>query len=541
MRPCMNELTFLFKSRTDCIWIDTYEEEAAIQDIQEIMAEHYISWKLKVWSNTEGLSIIPLTAGEKTEQADKKLREIPALFDQIRTDVFEGKVGDKQNLGSIVYVLRDIHNLMNDPRIRRSIRDVKEYRSVRYLPIIVIAPTSEIHEEVAKLFRVIHYDLPDRELIKDMVEQTNGIMNKAIKQGKKYELVEGEQVDHIINASLGLTQKQLDSLYLRSVIKFKTINVNYIAQEKIETIKKSGMLDYQQPRFGLNSVGGHNVLKEWFNEVKELYRPEAREFGLPMPKGALLLGVQGAGKSSIAEAIAFDLSVPLLKLDMSRVMDRLVGASERNIRSALNIVKATGNSVFLIDEVEKAIGGYNSSNNTDSGITARVFKAILEFLQDNTSGAIVLMTANDVSQLPPELTRSGRLDAMWFFDLPTPQEREEIFNIYLKNQKYSLSKKQLKLAIDTAKNYTGAEIKTAVENLSRKVFVRMINNQAKKAVVEDQDIIAAIREVTPVYESSKERVQALRNWVKGRARFTNQQETIEEETNTFDPLGDISL
>ena len=149
------------------------------------------------------------------------------------------------------------------------------------------------------------------------------------------------------------------------------------------------------------------------------------------------------------------------------------------------------------------------------------------------------MTSNDVSQLPPELTRAGRLDAIWFFDLPTKEEREAIFEIYLKGQKYKLTKAQLNLAVQQSKNYTGAEIKNAVSNLSRKIFVRSL--KAKKINVTDEDIIAAINEVTPVYASSKERVQALRNWVKGRARFTNKQEEKEEDSNVFDPLGGISL
>ena len=357
MRQCMEEVRFLLKARTECIWINTYEETQAINDLQEVIIDSFPTCKLQVWSNTEGLKSIPLTAGEKVEPADPRLREVPALFAQIRNDVLAGQDRIQPNVSPIVYVLRDLHNLMADARTRRCIRDVKEYNSTRYLPIVVIAPSNEIHDEVAKLFKIVDYELPDKELVGKLVDEANQLMERAIKQGKKYEPIKDKDtIQDIVNSCVGLTQKEIDSLLLRSVIKYKTINLDYIAEEKIEAIRKSGTLDYKQPEKTLKDVGGHELFKEWFYEMKELYRPEAREFGLPKPKGTLLLGVPGTSKTASAEAIAGELKVPFVTLNMSKILSRLVGSSEQNMETAIKLVKAIGPCVFLIDELEKEIG-----------------------------------------------------------------------------------------------------------------------------------------------------------------------------------------
>lgn len=189
------------------------------------------------------------------------------------------------------------------------------------------------------------------------------------------------------------------------------------------------------------------------------------------------------------------------------------------------------------------LGGINSSNNTDSGITARIFQSILKFLQDNDHGVYVIMTSNDVSQLPPEFTRTGRLDAQWFFDLPDEEAREEIFKIHFATFKRELSKGLMRLAVENSRNYTGAEIKEAVKNVMRKAFIRSRKSKLKKQDISEEDILTSLREITPVYDSNREKIQALRNWVKGRARFTDgSDEDDNNNSDGFDPLsGGLSL
>lgn len=292
----MKEVQMLLKARCECIWINTYEEADVIKDLREIIQKEHRNMKFYVWSNTEGLKSFPIVKGEKVEEPNAKLREIPALFASIRANL-EGKLEEQSNTGA-VYVLRDLHNLMSDPRTRRCIRDIKEYQNNKYMPLIVIAPISEVHEEVARLFKVVDYELPSKALIKNMIRVHNNRMVDAVQnKGKtEYKPLAEEDFDVIVNACVGLTVKEIDNLLFQSIIKFKTFNLEYILRDKIEAVKKSGMLDYRQPSITLDDIGGHKVLKQYMFEVKEQFTPAAREFGLEMPKGILMLGIAGCGK-----------------------------------------------------------------------------------------------------------------------------------------------------------------------------------------------------------------------------------------------------
>ena len=249
-------------------------------------------------------------------------------------------------------------------------------------------------------------------------------------------------------------------------------------------------------------------------------------------------------KTITAEAFAGTLGVPLLTLNMAKVMSRFVGDSEQKIERALSIAKAAAPCVMLLDECEKNLGAATiSSNQTDSGITARIFQSILRFMQDNDKGVYVMLTCNDASQLPPEFTRAGRLDSQWFFDLPSDSDREEIFKVHFEKYKRTLSKDIMTTAVNFTVNFTGAEIAEAVKNAMRKAFLRTRKSKTAKKDITLSDIKESIAEVTPVYESNRERVNALRSWVRGRARFTDGSEDREGHDNdTFDPLnGGLSL
>lgn len=220
----------------------------------------------------------------------------------------------------------------------------------------------------------------------------------------------------------------------------------------------------------------------------------------------------------MAEALANKFGVPFIKLEMSKIMDKLVGNSEKKIDQALKVVKSCAPCIFLIDEVEKALGGIKSSNASDSGTTARCFASILQFLQDNND-VFVVMTSNDVSQLPPELTRSGRLDAMWYFSLPTCEEREAIFKIHLDKTGKAYDPSVLKTAAELTENYTGAEIQNIVKLTMWKAFRRFLEDKNNAILIED--ISSSVKEVVPIFESSKEKITYLEHWVKGRARYAN--------------------
>ena len=219
--------------------------------------------------------------------------------------------------------------------------------------------------------------------------------------------------------------------------------------------------------------------------------------------------------------------MPLLSLSMGRIMSRFVGESERKIMQALDVAKASAPCVLLIDEVEKALGGINSSNNTDGGVTARVFMEILKFLNDNDYGVYIIMTSNDVSQLPPELTRQGRLDAKWFFDFPKENERKEIFKIHFSKYNKEINSDLLDLAVSKTNNFTGAEIQEIVKNTIRKSFIRFKkdnNNELK-----EEDITSAINEIIPISKTSKESILALKSYCSNRFRSVNEENDCDDD------------
>lgn len=527
MRKCMEEVQVLIGSMWPCVWINTIEEAAAVEDLREIVKTNFINYTLSIWSYSEGLKVIPTTKGQKQEPADPKYREIPALFANIREFL---ATQDQMAVGQII-VLRDLHNLMSDPRVRRAIRDIKEYKQDKYVCFVVISPSTDIHEEISKFFKVIHYDLPEEEEIRQLVNLNNKRAKVAKESGKNYEVLNSKELEPVVSACRGLTALEIEQLLFLSLKKNRKLDAEFMFDHKLEAIKKSGLLDFRKPRITLKDIGGHDLLKQWVKETFKLYEPTARQFGLPLPKGYMALGIPGNGKTALAEAIAGEWRVPFLSLNMSKVMSSRVGQSEQLIEAALKVVKEASPCVLLLDEADKSISGIQSSHASDSGVVARIFQSILNFLQENNQGVFVVMTCNDISKLPPELTRTGRLDAQWFFDLPDKTERKAIWNIHLGKYPVKISDKLINRAVDLSENYTGAEIEGAVNSVMRLAFV------AGKEEITEEDIIAGIKEITPVYLSSKEKIAALRNWVKGRARFTHEiKEAISEEYDLLDSL-----
>jgi SpoVK/Ycf46/Vps4 family AAA+-type ATPase len=254
-------------------------------------------------------------------------------------------------------------------------------------------------------------------------------------------------------------------------------------------------------------------------------QPEAREMGLDLPKGYLALGIPGSSKTYAAEAVANDLGVPFLKLNMSSILTKFVGESERKIAQARLLIESCAPCVLLIDEVEKALGGYQSSNASDSGTLARVFGTVLEMLNDNKNGIFTIMTSNNVKDLPPELTRTGRLDAIWYFSTPTLEERKDIFKVHLNKKGLKVKDADIKSISEQTNEYTGAEIEQIVKVAMKKAYLRTVKEGKKTLKVTLADLEAAKNDVIPVAISSQEKIRDLEEWVKGRALYASEETT----------------
>ena len=357
----LTEIRDLLAAKTECIWVQTIEEQDFLDDFLTMLVDNpkYQNVNIKEWTNTSGVTPVDLITGPVYSKTIIELREVPALFEKgIIPDCFDEENTNTQN----IWILKDLDTMFQNPKTARYIRDVKEGRkSVSYSPIIVISP-NQVNGDVAHLFKVVEYSLPSS------VDIFNYITNVPMRTLEKYkqrapedkkdliEIPTLDELEKIAKACSGLTIKDVAQLCKESIVKFKTIKADYLAQSKIDIVKKSGVLDYKIPEVKMSDIGGCSILKNWLYEQEIAMSPAAQKAGLDMPKGALFLGIPGTSKTMSAEAFAGELGVPLIKLSMDKIMDKMVGQSEQKIARALEVVKKCAPCVFLMDEIEKALG-----------------------------------------------------------------------------------------------------------------------------------------------------------------------------------------
>jgi SpoVK/Ycf46/Vps4 family AAA+-type ATPase len=350
---------------------------------------------------------------------------------------------------------------------------------------------------------VVEFALPGKEALKHVLD---GILESA-----HIERLTPEEQDQAIDAASGLTTIEAENAFALSYIQTRTIEPTVIAREKAQAVKKNGLLEIIESRESLGSIGGLDLLKTWLLKRKLAFSKRATEYGLPTPKGLMIVGLPGTGKSLTAKATAQVFGVPLLKLDAGRIFAGLVGQSESNLRSVIQTAEAIAPCVVWIDELEKAFSGSKSSGSTDGGTSARVFGTFISWMQEKTAPVFVVATANDVSQLPPELLRKGRWDEMFFVDLPNQQEREAIWKIVI--GKYGRNPKEFDL-VQLAKmteGLTGAEIDCA---FGEALFLAFDLEKEPNDLL----IAEALNDVVPLSKLMAEQINGLRSWARGRAR-----------------------
>jgi SpoVK/Ycf46/Vps4 family AAA+-type ATPase len=276
-------------------------------------------------------------------------------------------------------------------------------------------------------------------------------------------------------------------------------------------------LEYYAANEDFSSVGGLGVLKDWLNKRAVAFTAEARAFGLPAPKGILLLGVQGCGKSLCAKAVSRVWQLPLLRFDIGRMFGSLVGSSEENVRRAISVAESVAPAVFWVDEIDKAFAGTQSSGTSDGGTTARVFGTFITWLSEKNAPVFVVATANDVSQLPPELLRKGRLDEIFYVDLPSAAERVEIFRIHLIKRQRDPEDFDLTKLASASEDFSGAEIEEGIISALYDAFYA-------RQQLASRHIQAALEQTVPLAKTMAEKIAAQRTWAKGRARNASAKE-----------------
>jgi SpoVK/Ycf46/Vps4 family AAA+-type ATPase len=412
-----------------------------------------------------------------------------------------------------LFVLRDFHPYLQDPAVVRKLRDIsrefkkpagyKEYKRTLILLSPTLRPTLELEKEMA----VVDFGLPGRDEIEQIVMKwvrSAGNLPLNVKQ-------DPDLLDQVVEAALGLTAEEADNVFAKSLVRKRDFDIETILQEKKHIIRKSGILEFYETSQAFKDVGGLEILKEWLRKRHVAFTKRAREFGLPMPKGILLIGVPGCGKSLTAKAVGTLWQMPLLRLDVGKVFSSLVGSSEENIRKAIKTAEAVAPCILWLDELEKGFSGTKSSGQSDAGTTARVFASFITWLQEKETPVFVIATANDVSLLPPELLRKGRFDEIFFVDLPSPDERKEIARIHVKKVKRDPEAFDFDKILGATQGFSGSEIEQAIISGLYDAF------DAERDIDTDT-VVKSCQEIIPLSYTMKEGIDAMREWAKSRAR-----------------------
>jgi ATP-dependent 26S proteasome regulatory subunit len=412
------------------------------------------------------------------------------------------------------FLLKDFHPYMKDYRVIRLLRDLAAKLRGRAQTLIITGPTLNLPPDLEKDITVMDFPLPDVAEI----ETTLSKVMEAVKDNPNVDLTLDDAArERLVRSAQGLTQDEIESVFARSLVEHKRFDVNVILEEKKQIIRKSGLLEYYEPDARLNDVGGLELLKEWLSKRTQSFTDKARSFGLPAPKGILLLGVQGCGKSLSAKAVAAQWNLPLLRLDVGRIFGSLVGQSEENIRRAIRVAESVAPCVLWADELEKGFSGMGSSGVSDGGTTARVFSTFLTWMSEKTSPVFLIATANDVSALPPEMLRKGRFDEIFFVDLPGDAEREEVFKIHLTKRNRELSKFNLKTLAKATEGFSGAEIEQVVIG---GLFIAFDAGRD----LQQKDLLGEAKETVPLSVMMREEIEELRSWAQLRTRPASKQD-----------------
>ena len=493
------EIETLIRARYPILYIITNEE----MRVQNLLVEIAAKRQKKVFEWTFSNGIVPAgTSIQSQKNRNASTKDPLAALDQVIEQVEPA-----------IYLFKDFHPFLtkNNFAIIRKLKDIAQHLKNSFKTIVLISPVMEIPAELDKEITVINFPQPTKEDLGAMLDK----IVAEVSDRKQIQIDLDEQGrDRLLQAALGLTLGEAENVFAKIIVQEQRLSGDYVNEvfaEKQQIIRKSGLLEYYKTEDDFASVGGLTVLKDWLNKRSVAFTDEARAFGLPAPKGILLLGVQGCGKSLCAKAVSRLWQLPLLRFDMGRMFGSLVGSSEENVRRAIAVAESVAPAVLWVDEIDKAFVGSQSSGATDGGTTARVFGTFLTWLSEKDAPVFVVTTANDVSQLPPELLRKGRLDEIFYVDLPNEEEREEIFRIHLAKRGRDPKNFDLKAMVEASKDFSGAEIEEAIISALYDAFYT-------KQELATGHVLAALGQTVPLAKTMSEKISAQRNWAAGRAR-----------------------
>ena len=402
-------------------------------------------------------------------------------------------------------VLRDFHLFLVDPNpfLLRKLKDALLVGKTKQKALIILGCRLCLPPELERELTVVEFKLPGK-------TELRGVLG-CIMESAGIHSLEIEVREKAVEAASGLTTMEAENAFALSFVETRTITPAVIHREKAQAVKKNGLLEIIEAKESLNSIGGLECLKDWLVRRKDAFSQRAQAYGLPNPKGLLIIGIPGTGKSLTAKATAAVFNIPLLKLDAGKLYGGIVGQSEANIRAVIQTAEAIAPCCLWIDELEKGFAGSKSSGTTDGGTSARVFGSFLNWMQEKQKPVFIVATANDVSQLPPEMLRKGRFDELFFVDLPNEAEREAIWRIVVEKQHRDPRDYDLLQLARSSDGLTGAEIEAV---FNEAMFVGFERGKEPS----DLDIAAVLNETVPLSRLMADQIVALKQWAKGRAR-----------------------
>ena len=511
LKKTEQHLTNLFKARFSFVYIPTWEEIRIVDLITKI-ANNVKTIKTKrdvfIWSSTEGLKKNLKDGQESVNNGNEPIDALNFI--------------DNYNNPAIL-ILKDIHPLLGlnnrnaDYNLIRKIRDVAGSLKNAEVSknVVIIAPSLVLPLELQKDITVVDFDLPTLDEIKSLL---NEMIEMNESSGIVIDLKEDEK-EVLCKAAQGLTLQEAENAFARAMVSKGQLTIkelDVILDEKCQVIKKTGILEFIKSDFNMNDVGGLENLKKWLIKRNNSWLGKAqKDYNLPAPKGVLITGVPGSGKSLTAKAMSALWQLPLLRLDVGKIFSGLVGSSEENMRKAIQTAEAVAPSILWIDEIEKGFGG--NGGERDGGTATRVFGTFLTWMSEKTKPVFVIATANNINALPSEMLRKGRFDEIFFVDLPTKAERKVIFKLHLeKRLKGSISKDfavtdtLLNKLAEITEGFVGAEIEQVVISALFEAF-------SENRTLSEKDLYKVIKNTVPLSTTQSEQILAIREWANERA------------------------
>jgi ATP-dependent 26S proteasome regulatory subunit len=493
------ELETLIRARYPILYVISSEEMRVQNVIVEIAKKR--QKKVFEWSYSTG--IVPAgTSIQSLKNRNASTKDPLMALDQVIEQVEPA-----------LFIFKDFHPFLtkNNFAIVRKLKEIALHLKNSFKTILLISPVMEIPLELEKEITVLNYPLPVRDELSELLDK----IIADVSQFKQVKIdLDDDGRERLLSAALGLTLGEAENVFAKIIVKDERLSgedVNEVFAEKQQIIRKSGLLEYYTTEDSFSNIGGLSVLKDWLDKRASAFTKEAREFGLPAPKGILMLGVQGCGKSLCAKAVSTQWQLPLLRFDMGRMFGSLVGSSEENVRRAIAVAESVAPAILWVDEIDKAFAGSQGSGSTDGGTTARVFGTFLTWLSEKTAPVFVVATANDISQLPPELLRKGRLDEIFFVDLPSDSEREEIFRIHLNRRKRPAEHFDTAALSAASRDCSGAEIEESINSALYDAFYA-------KGEITTESVLKTLSQTVPLAKTMDEQINRLRSWAEGRAR-----------------------